>query len=110
MTNTNDSGAGSLRAAVTYADANAGTTVTFQAGLTGTITLTTGELDITQSVTLTGPGAGTLAIDGDAASRVFAITGGTVGISGLTIQNGTFPPTTPSAASAAASTTAVPWR
>ena len=91
VTNLNDSGAGSLRAAVAYADANANTPVTFQSGLTGTITLTSGELAVTASATITGPGASVLAVDGGGQSRVFGITGGTVAVSGLTIQNGTVP-------------------
>src|SRR5436305_11988653 len=36
----------SLRDAVTYANAHSGTTITFQAGLTGTITLTGGKLSL----------------------------------------------------------------
>ena len=97
VTNANDSGSGSLRAAVAYADANAGAIVTFDptvfpaGGPLQTITLTTGELDITQDATITGPGAGVLAVDGNASSRIFGITGGTVAISGLTIQNGAAP-------------------
>jgi hypothetical protein len=30
--------------------------IVFQAGLTGTITLTTGQLNVTRPVTITGPG------------------------------------------------------
>ena len=59
VTNTNDSGAGSLRAAI--ASAPSGDTIDFAPGVSGTITLTSGVLSITQSVTLAGPGAGTLA-------------------------------------------------
>ena len=63
-------------------------------GLTGTITLTYGtvpverELAVNASVTITGPGAGKLAIDGNNFSRVFHVFGVTATISGLTIQNG----------------------
>ena len=92
--NTNDAGAGSLRQVLL--DAGAGDTINFNNSVTGTITLTSGELDISQSVTITGPGAAVLAVDGGhtsgvagtPGSRVFGITGGTVSISGLTIQNG----------------------
>ena len=84
VTNTNDGGAGSLRQAV--ADSASGDTITFQAG--GTITLTTGQITLTHSLTLAGPGAAALAVDGGGASRVFGITGGTVAISGLTVQRG----------------------
>src|SRR6516162_3471932 len=52
VTNLNDSGAGSLRAAVQAADASHGSTIDFAKGLHGTITLTSGELDITSSVTI----------------------------------------------------------
>ncbi|MFL6235831.1 MAG: hypothetical protein ACJ76N_22060 [Thermoanaerobaculia bacterium] len=56
--NLNDSGAGSLRDAIGQANAAAGAdTITFQAGLTGTITLTSGQLSIIDSVDIQGPGA-----------------------------------------------------
>jgi hypothetical protein len=85
VTNTNDSGAGSLRQAI--GDANDGDTVDF--GVTGTITLTTGELIVGKSVTINGPGSDNLAVDGNHASRVFHVRGGvTATISGLTITNG----------------------
>jgi len=83
--NTNDSGAGSLRQAL--ADAYNGDTIDF--GVTGTITLTTGELLVDKNVTIEGPGAASLAVNGNATSRVFQIgSGKTVTISGLTITNG----------------------
>src|SRR5262245_25562465 len=53
-----DGGAGSLRAAVAQADAHAGAdTIVFDDGLTGTIALTGGELDITDDLKTNGPGA-----------------------------------------------------
>jgi hypothetical protein len=85
VTNTNDSGAGSLRQAI--ADANDGDTIHF--GITGTITLTTGELLVDKSVTISGPGAASLAVDGNFADRVFHVSSGvTATIAGLTITNG----------------------
>jgi len=85
VTNTNDSGAGSLRQAL--ADSNDGDTITF--AVTGTIGLTSGELLVTSSVTISGPGPDNLAINGNAKSRVFHIASGqTATISGLTITNG----------------------
>ncbi len=54
VTNTNDNGAGSLRQAI--ADAHNGDTIDF--GVTGTITLTTGELLVDKSITISGPGCG----------------------------------------------------
>src|SRR6476620_12749132 len=61
VTNTNDSGGGSLRQAI--ADAHDGDTVNF--GITGTITLATGELLVDKSVTINGPGAANLAVNGN---------------------------------------------
>jgi hypothetical protein len=85
VTNLDDSGTGSLRQAVIDANTNAGADViTFQPGLTGTIHLTTGEIAITDSVDIQGPGARLLAIDSTA--RIFNINGSIdVGISGLTL-------------------------
>jgi hypothetical protein len=51
--NLNDSGSGSLRAGIASGD----TTIAFASHLHGTITLSSGELSITQSVTIDGPGA-----------------------------------------------------
>ena len=83
-----DAGPGSLRDAL--ASTPAGGTVDFQPGLSGTITLTSGELAIAQSVAIEGPGADRLTVSGNQASRVFDIsqTGLTVTIAGLTIANG----------------------
>src|SRR6478736_9790205 len=53
VTNTNDSGPGSLRQAV--ADANDGDTIEF--AVTGTIGLTTGELLVAKNITISGPAA-----------------------------------------------------
>ncbi|HEY2295942.1 MAG TPA: choice-of-anchor Q domain-containing protein [Thermoanaerobaculia bacterium] len=93
VTNLNDSGAGSLRQAVLDANAAAGAdTITFQAGLTGTITLTSGQIDVTDSVDIQGPGAAALSVSGNNASRVFYLYAETelidVTISGLTITGG----------------------
>jgi hypothetical protein len=85
VTNTNDSGPGSLRQAL--ADANDGDTIEF--AVSGTIGLTSGELLVDKSITISGPGAKNLAIDGNAKDRVLHIgSGETVTISGLTITNG----------------------
>ena len=85
VTNLNDSGADSLRQAII--DAVAGDTIEF--GITGTITLTSGLLSINKDLTITGPGAGSLTIDGNASSRIFNVgSGATVSISGLTLTNG----------------------
>jgi len=86
VSNTNDNGPGSLRQALV--DANDGDTID-ATGISGVITLTTGELLVDKSVTIEGAGADLLAIDGNATSHVFQIDSGeTVAISGLTIRNG----------------------
>lgn len=78
VTNTNDGGPGSLRQALI--NVNDGDTINF--AVTGTISLTSGELLVDKSVTISGPGAANLALDGDATSRVFHIgPGKTVSIS-----------------------------
>jgi hypothetical protein len=85
VTNTNDSGPGSLRQAL--ADANDGNVIGF--AVTGTIGLTSGELLVTRSIIISGPGTENLAVNGNNQSRVFHIASGqTVTISGLTISNG----------------------
>jgi hypothetical protein len=90
VSNTNDSGAGSLRQAV--ADNNTagrGNTIIFSNVVTGSITLSGGEMLISGNVTILGPGPGSLAVNGNAASRVFHITNTAIAaISGLTITNG----------------------
>src|SRR6516165_4079112 len=89
VTNTNDSGAGSLRQAI--ADANDGDTIDF--GVTGIISLTTGELLVDKSVTINGPASDNVTVDGNHATGVFhvsrvSVNSVTVTISDLTIANG----------------------
>ena len=92
--NTNDSGLGSLRQAVLYAEANGdeADTITFDSSVTGDITLTSGEIEITYPLDIQGPGAEVLYISGDESSRIFNIDGDTggedVSISGLTLLEG----------------------
>ncbi|HUA03857.1 MAG TPA: choice-of-anchor Q domain-containing protein [Solirubrobacteraceae bacterium] len=93
VTNSNDSGAGSLRDAIANANPNGGTTITFDPSLSGrTITLTTSPLIVTHGLTIAGLGAGSLTIDGDGRSTVFDIEANAqtdnVTISGLTITGG----------------------
>jgi hypothetical protein len=91
-----DSGAGSLRSAIAAAETNPGADVIeFAKGVKGTITLTSGELLITQDLTLEGPGAKKLTVSGNQTSRIFNVGGGTdastaitVSISGLTLADG----------------------
>ena len=85
VTNTNDSGPGSLRQAL--ANANDGDTIEF--AVTGIIELTSGELVVNKSITISGPGADNLALDGNLENRVFHIGAGRiVMISGLAIRRG----------------------
>src|SRR5262245_38655089 len=83
-----DSGAGSLRDAVAAANANPGADA-IDFATTGTITLTSGQLNITDSVTINGPGASALTVSGNHVSRVFWLYGNpTVSIADLTVANG----------------------
>jgi len=65
--------------------------------VTGTIVLAQGELLIDKDLTIAGPGASQLQVDGANSSREFEIAAGaTVSISGVTLQNGSVPdPTAP---------------
>src|SRR5438552_9086296 len=87
VTNTNDKGPGSLRQAL--ADANDSDTID-ATGISGAISLISGELLVNKSVTINGAGADVLAVDGNTVSRVFQIRfpGETVAISGFTVRNG----------------------
>src|SRR5436190_23951008 len=91
VTSTNDSGPGSLRQAL--ADAQDGDTIQFDPSLNGqTIMLTSGELAVNNSITITGPGDNRLAIskpfDGSY-FRIFHVTSGhPVTMQGLTITGG----------------------
>lgn len=94
VTNTNDSGFGSLRHALTMAAD--GDTIAF--AVTGEITLTSDQLIVNKDVVIEGPGANLLRINGNASHRVFFVDTNTpaypprpkivVSISGLTITNG----------------------
>lgn len=93
VTNLNDAGLGSLRQAIADANAAPGAdTITFAAGLSGSITLTTGQLTVTDSVTIQGPGSNVLTVSGNNASRVLELYSGLalldITISGLTIAHG----------------------
>ena len=90
VTNTNDSGEGSLRQAVANADAGGGipSTITFDPSVTGTITLTSGSFTLRFPTTIAGPGAKVLSISGNHQDRVFNINNGPVTLSGLTLRDG----------------------
>src|SRR2546423_1817421 len=70
VTSVEDSGVGTLREAL--ASAADGDTID-ASSVAGTILLTGGELLVTNSVTILGPGPDTLTVAGNAASRVFRL-------------------------------------
>src|SRR5438876_9263283 len=88
VTNTNDSGPGSLRQAL--ADANDGDTITF--AVTGIIAVTSGELVINRNITVSGPGANLMTVSRAANAAPFRIfhvmPDHAVTIEGLSISNG----------------------
>lgn len=93
VSNTNNSGTGSLREAISSANANnARDTITFS--VTGTITLTGSDLTVTDDVsgadlTIDGPGANSLAVNGGGNDRVFFInSGANATIEGLAVTGG----------------------
>ncbi|MBV9690379.1 MAG: TIR domain-containing protein [Ktedonobacteraceae bacterium] len=69
VTNLNDAGPGSLRQVIDTA--NAGSTITFDSSLSGTIMLKSGNLILSKNLTIRGPGADKLAIS--SGSRGFII-------------------------------------
>ena len=80
VSNTDDSGAGSLRQAIDLTNNTPGAdTINFDSTVFGTtpqtITLTSGELVITDDLTINGTGANNLTVSGFNASRVFKISG-----------------------------------
>ena len=90
VTSLNDAGAGSLRKAIADANAAAGDDIiTFDPTLTGTITLTGGELLINSNISISKTGTGTISVSGNNASRVFSIaSGAVVSINNISIING----------------------
>lgn len=96
VANTQDSGPGSLRQAVLDANASAGADeIVFSTSATGTVNLTSGHLEIFESVTVTGPGPDVLSIDAGKASEIFVVSEPSSAsaieftLSGLTLSNST---------------------
>ncbi len=79
----------SLRGAITDANGDPNSTITFAPTVTGSITLGSALPSLSEAETIQGPGAAVLAIDGNGAQRVFNVpaSGGAVSISGLTVTN-----------------------
>ena len=93
VTSISDSGSGSLRQALM--DAVDGDTLDFDLAYPATISLTSGQLEVDGSITIVGPGADRLTIARSSSApdfRIFYIApGNNVGISGLTVMNGSDP-------------------
>jgi hypothetical protein len=95
VTNTNDTGVGSLRAAIAAADQHPGPeTINFAPSVTGTITLETALPDLSTGINIVGPGVSAPTVARSSATGtpnfgVFTIDpGADVSISGLKITNG----------------------
>ena len=89
VTNDNDSGTGSLR--YELGAAQPGDTIKFAPKAYGTITLTSGPLEVATSVDIQGPGANKVTVSGDDKSDVFDVQSGvTATISGLTVTDGSY--------------------
>ncbi len=89
VTNLNDSGAGSLRDAISLANADSGADeITF--ATSGTIALATGTMVVTDSLTITGNGAANTIVDAQQLSRIFEMTdtAGNVTLNDMTFKNG----------------------
>ncbi len=72
VTTTADSGAGSLRSAIT--SAQAGDTIKFASTLANkVIKLTSGQINLTKNVTIDGTGAANLTISGNSTGRIFQV-------------------------------------
>jgi hypothetical protein len=103
VTNTKDSGSGSLRAALTAADANPGSTIVFDSGVTGAIDLLSALPALTANTNIIGPGASLLTVERSASAAtnfgIFVMGVASTGanpnppepaiiMSGLTVANG----------------------
>ena len=60
--------------------------ITFAPGLTGTITLTLGRLNVTHAISISGPGPNLLSVSGNNTSQVFGIDDGLPSLSNVTID------------------------
>ncbi len=95
VSNTSDSGVGSLREALTSVNASTDATnsISFIPGLTGTITLASDLPTITKAVAIQGPGVASLTVNGAGNFKLFSFDDGLAGatpasIAGLKISGG----------------------
>ncbi|MCQ4159243.1 hypothetical protein NON00_04815, partial [Roseomonas sp. GC11] len=85
----NTATSGTLSWAISQANANPGSTITFSSSLANTTLVISAPLPIiSSSVTIDGSGASGLTISGNNQNRVFFVDGGTVTVENLTIANG----------------------
>jgi predicted outer membrane repeat protein len=85
--NTDDSGSGSLRWAI--GAVHSGGTITFSLSYPATITLTSGNLNLSKNVTIDGPGASNLTISGGNTRQIFHVNGGyTLNLDDVTLTQG----------------------
>jgi hypothetical protein len=85
VTNTNDSGAGSLREAIDAANRGGSNSITFSATATGTIALATPLPALVGTLTIAGPGADKLTIQGSPDPAPVLTSGGSLQLSGVTL-------------------------
>src|SRR3990170_8640945 len=90
VTNLDDFGAGSLRQAIVDANSTGGADRVDLTGVSGTLAVALGELEITDALMITGPGADRLTLDAQQNSRIFNIntTAGNFSIADLTLTGG----------------------
>lgn len=85
--NNSDGGPGSLRQAVLDANNTPGSD-SIEFLTTGQISLSNGQLIVSESLVMNGPGADQLVLDAGGLSRIFNVTGGPLFLSGMTLRNG----------------------
>ena len=91
VTTTDDAGPGSLRQAVLDANGSPGAdTIDFT--VSGTITLGSGQITVTDELTIDGPSASALTISGNDAGRVLQVNGVPLHLDDVTIANGAADP------------------